>query len=110
MSPRNGGVWIHSKGYIWVRVPPNHPCNRAGRRNYAPLHLLVFYYAEGRLPLPGFHLHHKDEDKCNNRRENLEERGEVEHGRLHLTSERAREIGRKGGKRAARRRGVRACS
>lgn len=105
-GPRNarwrGGVWITSKGYRWLAVPVDHPCNRAGRKGYAPEHLLVFWQAYGRFPYPGFEIHHKDEDKLNNALDNLEEREKADHGRAHLTPERAAELGRKGGKAAAR--------
>lgn len=97
-----GGTWITSKGYRMVKVTVDHPCNRCGRRGYAPEHLLVFWQATGRLPAPGHDIHHRDEDKLNNVWSNLEERPKDVHGRTHLTPERAREIGRKGGKATAR--------
>lgn len=98
LNPRyNGGVWITSKGYVWVKVASDHPCNRAGEKGYAPEHLLVFWQVNGRLPRRGFEIHHVDENKQNNAPDNLKERRKDTHARHHLSSERARELGRKGG-------------
>lgn len=98
------GIWISSKGYIWLKVPVEHPCNRAGEKGFAPLHLLMFWKHNGRLPKKGYHVHHQDENKMNNHPENLKERKSSTHGRIHLSSKRARELGRLGGKAAADRR------
>lgn len=104
LNPRwNGGRWVTRAGYVWVRVPVDHPCNRAGEKGYAPEHLLNFWKHHRRLPRKGFHVHHKDEDKEHNHWTNLQEKRNDTHGRLHLTPERAREIGRKGGKANAQR-------
>lgn len=96
---RSGGRWINSRGYVMV-MAPGHPAAHAS--GYAPEHRLVFYNTYGRLPADGAHVHHRDGDKQNNAPENLEEQWGAEHGRLHLTPERAREIGRKGGRKLAR--------
>lgn len=99
---------------VWVGK--DHPA--ANCRNYAPLHRVVFFNTHGRMPLPGYNIHHVDGDKLNNAPENLVEITESEHGEIEQSrqynghkhpplvkgSERARELGRKGGKRAARNR------
>lgn len=103
-NPRwRGGVWISSKGYRWVFVGVDHPCNRSGSKGYAPEHLLVFWQTHERLPRKGFHIHHDDENKLNNAPGNLFERRTDLHGRLHMTQKRARELGRLGGKASAER-------
>lgn len=104
MPRHNGGLWVTSKGYLWVKLPPGHVCERAGGKGYGPLHLLVFWHFHGRLPDDGWHIHHHDENKWNNEPSNLQEREGGEHGRYHLPrgSERARRLGRLGGKAAAR--------
>jgi len=48
------------------------------------------------------HGHHIDGDKQNDDPSNLEWRNPVDHGQYHLTPERARKIGKKGGKKTAR--------
>lgn len=96
----NGGRWKSQKGYWWVAVPVDHPCNRAGSKGYAPEHLLVFYNTHGRLPFPLHHIHHIDENKENNSPENLQELYDKDHAKHHLTSRRAKALGAKGGKKS----------
>lgn len=94
-----GGQWLHSKGYLMVLAPGHPACNC---RDYAPLHRKVFFDYHGWLPGPGEHIHHFDEDKLNNEPSNLMPIENTTHGRVHLTSERARKIGQKGGRKTAR--------
>lgn len=104
-NPRwNGGRWLSSAGYVWVYVGVDHPCNRSGVKGYAPKHLLVFWQHTGRFPEPGHHIHHRNGIKSDNRWRNLVEKENDEHGRLHLPkgSDRAKELGSKGGKATAR--------
>ncbi len=71
-------------------------------RNYAPEHRLVFYEYHGWLPSGSEHIHHWDGDKMNNEISNLMPTDDNTHGRIHLTPERARELGRKGGRKTAK--------
>lgn len=94
-----GGWWINSKGYAMILVGREHPM--ATCRAYAPRCRVVCYetYVP---PEPGQHCHHIDGDKQNDLPENLEWRWPSEHGRHHLTPDRARELGRRGGEKAAK--------
>jgi hypothetical protein len=94
-----GGTWVNSKGYVMVLVGRDHPM--ATCRQYAPRCRVVCFETHG-PPHPGQHAHHIDGDKQNDAPENLEWRWPTEHGRHHLTPERARQIGAKGGRQAAR--------
>jgi hypothetical protein len=94
-----GGSWINSKGYVMVLVGFDHPM--ANCRRYAPRCRVVCYETNG-MPEPGQHCHHIDGDKQNDAPENLEWRWPSDHGQYHLTPERARKIGAKGGRKAAR--------
>lgn len=83
----------HSKGYILVYAP-EHPC--AWSNGWAYEHRVNFH--DGVRPLDPLEVvHHRDEDKTNNDPDNLYATVPKQHGRIHLTSERAREIGRLGG-------------
>ena len=94
-----GGTWVNSKGYVMVLVGRDHPM--ATCRAYAPRCRLVCFETYG-APEPGQHCRHKNGDKQDDRPGNLEWRWPDEHGRYHLTPERARRIGAKGGRKAAR--------
>jgi hypothetical protein len=94
-----GGTWVNSKGYVMILVGRDHPM--ATCRQYAPRCRAVCYEHHG-PPAPGQHCHHIDGDKQNDAPENLAWRWPVDHGRYHLTPERARELGRKGGLAVAR--------
>lgn len=96
-----GGEWVNSKGYVMVLVGREHPM--ANCRAYAPLCRVVLYETKG-PPAPGQHAHHIDGNKQNDEPDNLEWQYPTEHGRWHLPPDRAREIGRKGGKAAAKNR------
>lgn len=94
-----GGTWTNSSGYLMV-LAHGHPAVNC--RNYAPVHRKVFYDYHGWLPEFGWHIHHWDDNKMNNAISNLMPTTETKHGQIHLTPERAREIGRKGGRKTAR--------
>jgi hypothetical protein len=94
-----GGTWINSKGYVMILVGLDHPM--ASCRAYAPRCRVVCAEHHG-PPAPGQHCHHIDGDKRNDEPDNLEWRWPSDHGRHHLTPERARKLGALGGKRAAR--------
>lgn len=94
-----GGTWVNSSGYVMVLVGKEHPM--ASCRAYAKRCRLVCYEAHG-MPEPMQHAHHINGDKTDDRPENLEWRDPSDHGRCHLTPERARKLGAKGGRKAAR--------
>ena len=94
-----GGTWVNSSGYVMVLVGKEHPM--ASCRAYAKRCRLVCYETHGPPP-DGYHAHHINGDKTDDRPENLEWREPSEHGRWHLTPERARKIGAKGGRKCAR--------
>ena len=94
-----GGTWINSAGYVMVLVGRDHPM--ASCRQYAKRCRLVCYETYGPPP-DGFHAHHINGDKQDDRPENLRWEDPGAHGRHHLTSERARKIGAKGGRKVAR--------
>lgn len=67
-----GGAYLDKKGYKLILV-----CGK-----YILEHHIVWILAHGRIP-SGFVVHHKDEDKLNNKLENLELLPNGEHTRLH---------------------------
>jgi hypothetical protein len=82
-----GGTWINSSGYVMVLVGRDHPM--ASCRQYAKRCRLVLYETYGPPPNGGEHAHHLNGDKQDD-------------SRYHLTSERAKKIGAKGGRKVAR--------
>lgn len=94
-----GGTWVNSKGYVMVLVGKDHPM--ATCRAYAPRCRVVCFETHG-PPEPGQHCHHINGDKQDDSPENLEWAWPSDHSRHHLTPERARELGAKGGRKAAR--------
>jgi HNH endonuclease len=77
-----------SDGYVLVRVGVEHPL--ADPNGYAYEHLLVWVSAGLPPPGPGELIHHKDEDKSNNRLDNFELLTRGEHNRHH-NAERGRD-------------------
>lgn len=96
-----GGQWVDSRGYVQVNVGRDHPM--ANCRQYAPRCRVVCYETHG-MPEPGQHAHHINGDKQDDRPENLRWEWPTDHSRYHLTPERARKIGAKGGRATARKR------
>jgi hypothetical protein len=76
----NEGRMLSSHGYVLVRVGAGHPL--AFGNGYAYEHDIVWVAANGPLG-PGELVHHKNEDKTDNRLENLERLTASEHGRHH---------------------------
>jgi len=68
-------------GYRRVWVGKDHPISNSDGNVLE--HRLVLYEA-GIIVREGFHVHHKNEDKLDNRLENLEVLPESEHHRLHV--------------------------
>ena len=66
----NNKKMISTEGYVKVRVGKDHPLSDPN--GYAYEHLLVWASAGNPLPAAGELLHHKDENKENNRIDNLE--------------------------------------
>ncbi len=71
---------LNPNGYLRVYVP-GHPC--AHKRGWALEHRYVWHEAHGPIP-PGHIIHHKNEDKTDNRIENLECMSKTEHDRSHI--------------------------
>lgn len=81
-NPRwNDGKILSSHGYVMVRVGVTHPC--ADSKGYAYEHNIVWLSAGKRKPEKNEILHHADEDKTNNRLDNLELITRAEHAALH---------------------------
>jgi hypothetical protein len=76
-----GGITTSDHGYIRVQVGAAHPL--ADPNGYAYLHVLVWASVHG-LPAPGDLVHHEDEDKLNNRLENLQKTSRAAHGAHHI--------------------------
>lgn len=68
-NPRwRGGRHLSKQGYVFVKVP-DHPL--ADGHGYVREHRFVWHEAKGPIP-KGWHIHHKNGDKTDNRLENLE--------------------------------------
>jgi hypothetical protein len=88
----NHGLLFSSHGYILTRVGKGH--HRAFGSGYAYEHDLVMEALLGRPLLPGEVVHHKNEDKTDNRHENLELLSASDHMRLHDANRQRDEDGR----------------
>lgn len=77
----NNGRMLSSQGYVKVRVGRGHPL--ADPNGYAYEHLLVWSKAGRQLPEDGQILHHRNEDKSDNRLSNLELLTRREHAAEH---------------------------
>lgn len=90
MHPRwKGAVTVTSKGYVKVNVGKEHPL--ADKAGQCTLHLLVWVAAGNPPPAYLEAIHHRDEDKENNRLRNLELVDAVEHGKKHWYAHRDKE-------------------
>ena len=68
--------------YELVVAPPGYPGMKY-RGRYAYEHIVVFWRRTGRMPHPGYVVHHKNGDHRDNRWENLEEMLMRDHTCLH---------------------------
>lgn len=73
---------VSSHGYLKIRVGRDHPL--ADPNGYAYEHLVVWVSAGNPRPQPDELLHHKNEDRQDNRLHNLELISRSNHNRLHL--------------------------
>jgi hypothetical protein len=69
LNPNWGGGKSSNRGHVVVKAPPGHP--RTDNRGYVREHILVVEQAIGHYLLPLHVVHHADEDKTNNRSNNL---------------------------------------
>ena len=83
---------LSEDGYVKVRVGVDHPL--ADPNGYAYEHLVIWCAAGNPPPSEGYLLHHKDEDRQNNRLGNLAliERGD--HNAHHLVDRGRDDLGR----------------
>lgn len=80
---RAGGI-ISSSGYVKVRVGKTHPL--ADPNGYAYEHLIVWVSAGNKRPDSDEILHHNNEDKTDNRIENLRLMKRTEHSQMHSSA------------------------
>lgn len=78
----NAGRMLSDDGYVKVRVGIDHPL--ADPNGYAYEHLVVWCAAGRQCPRDGETLHHQNEDKTDNRLENLELLTRSEHNAHHI--------------------------
>lgn len=76
------GSRVGSTGHVKVRVGKGHPL--ADPNGWAYEHLVVWVAAGNERPQRGHVLHHINDDKTDNRIENLMLLSRAEHNRLHL--------------------------
>ncbi len=75
------GGSVASNGYVKIRVGKGHPL--ADPNGYAYEHLVVWMAAGNQRPRKGEIIHHKNDDKTDNRIDNLQVMTRAEHNRLH---------------------------
>jgi hypothetical protein len=66
-------------GYYLVKAPVGYPGKKYG--NYVYEHRAVYWLYHGTLPSSGFHIHHINGDRTDNRPENLEAISALEHSK-----------------------------
>lgn len=92
-NPRwNATRIISEHGYVKVRVGRDHPL--ADPNGYAYEHLVVWVAAGNARPGPDETLHHKNEDKTDNRLANLELLTRTRHAQHHNAQRTRDELGR----------------
>jgi HNH endonuclease len=85
-----GGKTVNSQGYVMVKAPW-HPRAIAAERYRVREHILVMEQHLGRYLLPGEEVHHINENKQDNRIENLQLTKTGEHRRMHTKKRHATE-------------------
>lgn len=68
--------------YIMVVAPPEYP-GKKYRGKYVYEHTLTWWKHTGTVPVPGEVVHHKNEDKHDNRIDNLEKKTGTQHTKEH---------------------------
>lgn len=74
--------WMNSD-YVYVKPPPGFPGPLYQRGRYAYEHHVVWWQETGEEVLPGFIVHHKNENTKDNRFENLEKATVSKHNAHH---------------------------
>lgn len=87
----NDSKIISSEGYVKLRVGRDHPL--ADPNGYAYEHLIVWLAAGKRMPEPHELIHHKNENKQDNRIGNLEIKTRSEHAVLHNANRERNSLG-----------------
>jgi len=82
------GGSVASNGYVKIRVGKEHPL--ADPNGYAYEHLVVWCAAGNPRPAKGWLLHHRNDDKTDNRIGNLELKRRGAHNAEHLKAENRR--------------------
>ncbi len=88
----NEGRIVNDDGYVKVRVGVHHPL--ADPNGYAYEHLVVWCAAARQRPADNEILHHKNEDKADNRLDNLELLTRSAHNALHVAERGRRSNGK----------------
>lgn len=88
----NKGRIVSQQGYVKVRVGRDHPL--ADPYGYAYEHHVVWLSAGNPAPSKTQCIHHRNEDKADNRIANLELVSRSEHSRRHVVERRRRRNGR----------------
>jgi len=81
-----GGQWVSNEGRVFIRIPDNerhlHPTRR--KDGYIQRHQYVWNTAHPEDPVrEGDVIHHRNEDRTDDRLENLEKTTQSEHAREH---------------------------
>lgn len=71
----------NSGGYVYCRTSPAHP--KANSKGLYPVHRVVMENYLGRSLMKTEDVHHKNENKQDNRVENLEVLSKTEHSKIH---------------------------